>query len=98
MEHRADRHPSTSWEESVFNQRLQPGQSLIPLPRNAIESVSRLCERVWLKLKQALATPANSANQTGIFEYPKMLRDRLPRDRRSLRKTRNREQRSVAEL
>ena len=84
--------------DSFLDKRLQPRERLVPLPGDAIEGTSRFIERLRLELEEVLASPANAPNQAGVLEHPKVLGDRLARERRTPRETRDRESRSSAEL
>jgi hypothetical protein len=90
------------WEDkvriSLFHERFQPRQRLVPLPRNTIERASRFIQPHGLKLKKIFTSSANAANQPGLLENSKMLSDRLSREHRALGKTSDREWRASAEL
>jgi hypothetical protein len=91
--------PDTEFPPSLsLHEHLQPRQRLIPLPRNAIKRASRLIQSLRLELKEVFASPANPANQPGLLEHPKMLGDRLPRERRTFGETSDREWHPFAEL
>src|ERR1700722_5112914 len=52
----------TDGPRSLLDQRLEPRQRVVPLPRDAIEIVAQLVERSWLERKAALAPDADRAH------------------------------------
>src|SRR6202034_2027405 len=63
-----------------FDERFQPGQSLVPLPRDEIKVIPDLFNRLRTELKQALSTHPNAMYDSHLLQNSQVFRDRLPRD------------------
>src|ERR1700741_400888 len=74
---------------SLLDERLQPGQRLIPLLGEEFEVFLDFLDRFRIELEQALAASFHAVHDSCAFEHAKMFRDRLPRQLRSFRQLRN---------
>src|ERR1700683_3673833 len=75
---------------SIFNQRLQPGQRLIPLLGNGIEVLLHSFNGLGIEFEASLAAPMIAAHDSYPLEDPKMFGDRLPGQPRTLGQLRDR--------
>ena len=73
-----------------FNKRFQSSQSLIPLCRHHFKVLFYFINRLVIELIQALATYANTVQNSYALEHLKMLRNSLPGEIRTGSKLRNR--------
>src|SRR5271166_5518383 len=63
---------------SIFDERFQAGQCLVPLLRDKIEVAPQFLDGLRIELEEALATGAGAADDFSPLQYPKMFGDRLP--------------------
>ena len=68
-------------KHSVFDERLQPGQGLIPLLGNEIEVLPHLLNRRRVEFEQALPTCMDAMHDSDALQDSKMLGDCLPSQR-----------------
>jgi len=64
---------------SVFNERLEPGQSVIPLLGNEIEIFLNSRNRLRVEFEPAFAAYPDAVYDPGPLQNAKMLGNRLPR-------------------
>src|SRR5881394_2269203 len=70
---------------SIFDERHQPGQRLIPLLGNEIEVFLNSFHRPGIEFESALATRTDAVHNSYTLQHSKMLGDRLPGQPRTLR-------------
>src|ERR1700728_711032 len=83
---------------SLFNQRLQPGQRLIPLLGNEIEVLLHSFNGLRIEFEAGFAAPMIAAHDSHALEHSKMFGDGLPGQPRALRQLRDRTRLPGAEL
>ncbi len=65
-------------KHSTFDERLQPGQHLVPLRGNESEVLFDFINRLRIEFKQALATRVDTVHDFHPLQHSKMLGDCLP--------------------
>ncbi len=69
---------------------LEPRERRVPALRDPFEVAVRDVELLSLELPSALASSPRAAHEARALQHPQMLRDRLPRERRPSRESRDR--------
>src|SRR6267143_2536093 len=86
---RSDRYVPHS-RDSIFDERLYPGQRLIPPLGNEIEVFLDSFNRLWIEFESVLATRTDATHNSGSLQDSKMFGDRLPGQLRTLCQLRDR--------
>ncbi len=81
----------------LFHERLQPRERLLPLPGNEEQIILGLLQRFRLEFVKTFSSNRFRSHQSGDFQHAQMLRNCLPRDRRSLGQLRDRSAMRIGE-
>lgn len=64
---------------SLFDERIQPSERLIPLPGNHFKISAGFPKALLLQLPHAFAPAPPAVHDTGSLEHAQVIRDRLAR-------------------
>ena len=89
--------PRTRATPTSFDERLEARERFVPLLRDAVEVRPHGHEARGLQPIETLAAGALPSHDAGSLQHAQMLGDRLSRQRRALRQSRDRQRRAGAE-